>query len=42
MGTLRANLSSEVNGRQYALAGDAGLVMCTWPLDGKKDDWEKH
>ncbi len=42
MGTLRDNLAPEVNGRPYALSGDAGLVMCTWPLGGKKDDWEKH
>lgn len=42
MGALRDSLSPEVNGRPYALSGDAGLVMCTWPLGGKKDDWEKH
>lgn len=42
MGVLRDSLAPEVNGRPYALAGDAGLVMCTWPLGGKKDDWEKH
>ena len=24
------------------MAGDAGLVMCTWPKGGKRDDWEKH
>lgn len=29
-------------GRNYALAGDAGLVMCTWPKGGKRDDWKKH
>jgi len=34
--------NSKVRGRPYALAGDAGLVMCTWPFGGKRDDWEKH
>jgi len=29
-------------GRWYAMAGDAGLVMCTWPKGGRRDDWEKH
>ncbi|AQT69739.1 putative bile acid beta-glucosidase [Anaerohalosphaera lusitana] len=29
-------------GRPYALAGDGGLIMCTWPKGGKRDDWEKH
>lgn len=42
MGVLRASLSPEINGRPYALSGDSGLVMCTWPLGGKRDDWEKH
>lgn len=42
MGTLRDSLAPEVNGRPYALSGDTGLVMCTWPLGGKKQDWEKH
>jgi uncharacterized protein (DUF608 family) len=31
-----------VQGRWYALAGDAGLLMCTWPKGGKRDDWQKH
>ena len=29
-------------GRPYALAGDAGMIMCTWPKGGKRKDWEKH
>ncbi len=42
VGPLRASLSPAINGRPYALSGDAGMVMCTWPLGGKRDDWEKH
>jgi non-lysosomal glucosylceramidase len=42
MGPLRDSISPKNNGRPYALAGDAGVVMCTWPLGGKRDDWEKH
>ena len=42
MGPLRDSLSPQINGRPYAIAGDAGLVMCTWPLGGKKENWEKH
>jgi uncharacterized protein (DUF608 family) len=43
MGRLRASIeNAAVRGRPYALAGDAGLVMCTWPKGGKRDDWEKH
>jgi non-lysosomal glucosylceramidase len=42
MGLLRDSISPQNNGRPYGLAGDAGLVMCTWPLGGKRDDWEKH
>ncbi len=42
MGPLRDSISPKQNGRPYALAGDAGLVMCTWPKGGKRDDWEKH
>lgn len=29
-------------GRHYATAGDAGLLMCTWPLGGLRDDFTKH
>lgn len=28
-------------GRWYAMAGDAGLVMCTWPKGGMRKDQEK-
>ena len=42
MGALRATLETGVRGRPYAIAGDAGLVICTWPKGGKRDDWEKH
>ncbi len=42
MGKLRNSLPPTISGRPYALSGEAGLVMCTWPLGGKMDDWEKH
>ncbi len=42
MGKLRATLAPGVRGRPYAIAGDAGLVMCTWPKGGRRADWEKH
>ena len=42
MGAFRASLPPHLAGRPYAINGDAGLVMCTWPLGGKRDDWEKH
>ena len=42
MGALRDSLPPGIAGRPYAIKGDAGLVMCTWPLGGKRDDWEKH
>jgi len=42
MGELRARLAPKVRGRPYAIAGDAGLVMCTWPKGGRREDWERH
>lgn len=42
MGTYRASLPPKLAGRPYALDGDSGLVMCTWPKGGRKPDWEKH
>jgi hypothetical protein len=43
MGLLRASIENPgLRGRAYALAGDAGLVMCTWPKGGLREDWEKH
>lgn len=29
-------------GRFYALPGEGGLVMCTWPDGGLRDDFKKH
>jgi len=29
-------------GRHYAKAGDAGLLMCSWPRGGLRDDFMKH
>ncbi|MCP4270520.1 MAG: hypothetical protein GY781_00935 [Gammaproteobacteria bacterium] len=43
MGALRDSIkAASAKGRTYALAGEAGLVMCTWPKGGRKDDWEKY
>jgi len=29
-------------GRHYAISGDSGLLMCTWPKGGLRDDFKKH
>lgn len=29
-------------GRFYAMPGEAGLVMCTWPKGGLREDFKKH
>ncbi len=43
MGRLRESIPTpELRGRPYALTGEAGLVMCTWPFGGRRADWEKH
>ncbi|MBJ6369854.1 GH116 family glycosyl-hydrolase [Snuella sedimenti] len=42
MGKFRASLPEKLAGRPYAIDSDMGLVMCTWPKGGKRDDWEKH
>jgi hypothetical protein len=43
MGLVRsAERRASLRGRPYALAGDAGLVMCTWPFGGRRADWEAH
>ncbi len=43
VGQLRDSIDNpKLRGRPYALAGDAGLLICTWPKGGKKDDWEQH
>ncbi|GAB3662740.1 non-lysosomal glucosylceramidase [Echinicola sediminis] len=42
MGAHRSKLPPNLAGRPYALEGDAGLIMCTWPNGGRKSDWEKH
>ena len=39
---LRASLLPKLNGRPYASAGNAGLLICTWPFGGKREDWENH
>lgn len=46
----RYNFSPEVGafrkvftrGRFYALPGEAGLLMCTWPKGGLREDFTKH
>ncbi len=43
IGQLRESIANpSLRGRPYAIAGDAGLVMCTWPKGGRRDDWERH
>jgi uncharacterized protein (DUF608 family) len=42
MGAYREKLPLNLAGRPYALEGESGLVMCTWPHGGRKKDWEKH
>ncbi len=42
MGPYRASLPVNLAGRPYAIDGEAGLVMCTWPKGGRNEDWEKH
>ncbi len=29
-------------GRHYAIRGDSGLLMCSWPKGGLRDDFKKH
>lgn len=29
-------------GRHYATSGDSGLLMCTWPKGGLRDDFKRH
>jgi uncharacterized protein (DUF608 family) len=29
-------------GRHYATSGDSGLLMCTWPHGGLRDDFKRH
>jgi uncharacterized protein (DUF608 family) len=43
MGPFRDSIETpSAKGRTYALAGEAGLVMCTWPKGGRDGDWEKY
>ena len=42
MGKYRASLPENLAGRPYALDGESGLIMCTWPNGGRKQDWERH
>lgn len=39
IGTFRQSFDM---GRHYAMAGEAGLVMCTWPKGGLRDDFKNH
>ncbi|HPS00212.1 MAG TPA: GH116 family glycosyl hydrolase [Candidatus Sumerlaeota bacterium] len=42
--TLNVGPFKEVHkaARPYALSGEGGLLVCTWPRGGKRDDLEKH
>ena len=43
VGPVRASVKRlDRRGRPYALPGEAGLVMCTWPFGGRRSDWERH
>jgi non-lysosomal glucosylceramidase len=43
VGPVRASVKRlDRRGRPYALPGEAGLVMCTWPYGGRRADWERH
>jgi hypothetical protein len=43
VGVLRDSIDDpKLRGRPYAVAGDAGLIMCTWPKGGRDSGWEKH
>jgi len=42
IGPLRASLPENIRGRPYALAGESGLLMCTWPHGGRRADWQRH
>lgn len=43
VGPVRASVTRpDRRGRPYALPGEAGLVMCTWPYGGRRADWERH
>ncbi|MBN1846205.1 MAG: hypothetical protein JW810_11015 [Sedimentisphaerales bacterium] len=39
VGPFRAEFT---RGRWYATAGDAGLLMCTWPRSGRPENWHQH